>query len=103
MTRNLKIYVNGLFYDHLSNSSIYGDRVEFYRTHEKSLWTINQLAKLKHEITITDEANQIEVIIKDIDDLKNWVRKDYPDFVHQLDDLHYTKYPHPNDFLTFGN
>lgn len=99
MTKDLKIYVNGLYYDSLANSSHYGDRVEFYRTHEKSLWTINQLTKLGHEITLTDRADQIEITFKNQNDLKVWIKKTYPDFIDQLEKPHYSQYGHPKDYL----
>jgi hypothetical protein len=99
MAKDLNIYVNRLHYDYLANSGHYSDRGEFYRTHEKSLWTIKQLIKLGHEITLTDKAGQHEITFTSQQELTRWIQKTYPEFVDQLEKPLYSKYGHPNDYL----
>lgn len=99
MTKAFYIYVNRLQYDYLSSSSAFGDRVESYRELEKSLWTLAQLIKVGHEVTITDEAKQVEVIFKNSAHFTTWIKEVYPDFKDQLDKAQYSKYPNPRDLL----
>jgi hypothetical protein len=99
MIQNFLVYVNGHSYDLLMNSSYYGDRPEFYRQHEKQLWTLFQIVKNNNEVTITNEAKQIIQKIQNIEQLKSWIAKTYPDFLNQIEQKIYTKFPHPNDIL----
>jgi len=96
---SFRIYVNGHIYDYLMNSSYYGDRPEFYREHERKLWTLFQIVKNNNEVVITNEAKQIIQKIQNIEQLKHWITKTYPDFLNQIEQKVYTKFPHPNDRL----
>ena len=98
--KDLQVYINGIFFEHLANSRHFGDRVEFYREHERKLWTINQiLLNGNNNLVITDRAKQPEFETSNSEDFKKWVRTNYPDFVEQLNELEFTKYAHPNDHL----
>jgi len=97
---DLKIYVNNYFFQTLYSESHYSDRPEFYRTHEKSLWTIYQFCLLgTHQISILDGVNSIVLQTNDALILKQWVAKNYPAFADQLEEKIYTKQPHPLDIL----
>jgi hypothetical protein len=97
---DLTIYINGHFFDSLSNTGHYSDRPEFYREHEKSLWTIYQLSKLEDiEIVFTNRDREIIFRTNNSIDLESWIKHQYPNFVEQIKKPIYTKYPHPNDKL----
>ena len=100
MTKDYNVYINGVYFVTLWNATIYGDRPETHRTHEKSLWTIFQLMKLGHEIVITDQAKQLELKPGNIKELTMWFKLKYPESIDQLDKPVFTKHPHPNDLLT---
>lgn len=97
---DLKIYVNNYFFQTLYSESHYSDRPEFYRTHEKLLWTIYQLCQLgTHQISIVNGAKSIVLQTSDAPILKQWVAKNYPGFAQQLEEKIYTQNPHPQDRL----
>ena len=91
------VFVNGHSYDYLADSSYYWDRPEFYREHEKKLWTLFQIVKNNNEIKITNKVKQIIRKIENVEQLKVWIAKTYPEFLDQIENKIYTKYPHPND------
>lgn len=91
------IYINKYSFEYLADRSYYGDRPELYRQQEKKLWTLNQLIKGGNIITVTNNAKQILYKISDSVEFKSWIEKEYPDFIEQLDEKIYTKYPHPTD------
>ncbi|MBL7841095.1 MAG: hypothetical protein JNJ75_13210 [Cyclobacteriaceae bacterium] len=99
MTKDYRVYVNGVYFDTLWNSTILGDRPESNKAHEKSLWTIFQLKKLNHEIVITDKEDHVELKATKLNELMSWFKLKYPEFIDQLDKSIFTKHPHPNDLL----
>ncbi len=99
MIENFKVYVNGYSYDYLMNTSYYSDRSEFYRQHERTLWTLFQIVKNNNEVVITNEAKQIIQKIQNIEELKSWIAKTYPDFLNQIEQKNYSRFPHPEDKL----
>lgn len=104
MNIQFTFYINNLYFNSVYDSGHFGDRPEFYRTHEKSLWTVYQLLKSGiNNLVITNKAGLIEKRIYASEDFKTWVNLMYPEFSNQLDELLYTKYPHPNDILEKNN
>jgi predicted nucleic acid-binding OB-fold protein len=65
----------------------------------KTTLTLFQIVKNNNEVTITNEAKQIIQKIQNIEQLKSWIAKTYPDFLNQIEQKIYTKFPHPNDIL----
>ena len=99
MERDYTIYLNGCFFDILWDEYHYNDRPEPHREHEKSLWTIYQLAKLGHEIVIIDRDKQVVLKADTKRQLMSWLKLRYPKFIKQLDEPVYTSHPHPSDLL----
>ena len=100
MTPAYKLYLNGHFFGHLADSNAFGDRPEPYRQQEKAMWTVYQLLQLgQHEIVVITEAKEIVVQTRNASALKSWFELVYPGLTSQLDQLVYTRYPHPQDSL----
>ena len=100
MTPEYAVYLNGNYFDSLADSDAFGDRPEPYRHHERSLWTIYQLARLgEHEVVITDKLKTVVFSTRKAAELKAWIEKTYPDCVARLDHPIYTRFAHPADTL----
>ena len=102
MAPDYTVYLNGSYFDSLSNSDAFSDRPEPYRRQERSLWIICQLLKLgTHEFTITTAAKQLVFRTSSADDFCKWVEQVYPNFgfVKQFQQPTYTRFPHPADQL----
>lgn len=94
------VFVNGLWFDHLNSADHYQDRPEFFRQHEKSLWTIFQLLRAGgHQINITNPTRQVVAEFTEAAAFAAWVGQQYPGLAAQLARPAYTAFPHPQDAL----
>ncbi|MBP9068387.1 MAG: hypothetical protein KBG47_02695 [Bacteroidia bacterium] len=94
------VYINNVQFGYLADNERYSDRQEFYKEHEKTLWTIYQLLKLdKHSVTITNIAKITLFNFTNAADFRNWVKENYPAFEKQLDNLSYTAFPIHEDLI----
>jgi hypothetical protein len=94
------IYVNGLFYTHLVAASVYGDRPESYRAHEKQLWTLLQIIKAgENELTAVHQPTQTQEKISTVAAFEQWIQKEYPSFAAQIAANELMRFPHPSDKL----
>lgn len=100
MTPEYAVFVNNLWFDRLNSSEHYQDRPEFFRQHEKALWTIFQLLRAGgHRVSITTPARQLVAEFTGAPAFAAWVAGQYPGLAAQLSEPRYSRFAHPQDAL----
>lgn len=98
MALQFTVYLNGYWFDSLSDAATYGDRPEPYRLHERSLWVLYQLLTTgRHQAVIRDAQGAEVARLADGPAVQQWVQATYPAFVTQLREPVFTRFPHPLD------
>ena len=93
-----KVYVNSYWFDSLSDAETYNDRPEPHRLHERALWTLYQVLRAGGNTAVVVGADGQEVTRLDsVLAMQQWVSREYPGFLAQLDQPVYTRFPRPQD------